>query len=240
MKGKSLFLRSVMTAAMVTSMLTNSMVFGYAADVPVEDGKGTGNTTLTGEVSAVTTIDVTIPVGGINFAIDADGNIASQGIIIQSNTAIPLKVNVLSAQALDAGDETSGLAATTTKAPNLVKVDMYTTNQWNNLTKAETAENIALALKQVDVVTNAEMQKIAGTALTEATTDTLKVATPVQLGGLTAGDDVLAHLESGFGDASECAINLETDSTYTNYGKAWVGNNDITFRYLTTLEFVFE
>ena len=47
---------------------------------------------------------------------------------------------------------------------------------------------------------------------------------------------MLAHLESGYGEASTCAVNIETDTAYTNYGKAWSGEEDITFRYLVTLE----
>lgn len=221
-------------AALITGLMLTSSVTAYASDVTMTDGTGQGNTTVTGTISAVTTMDITIPVGGINFAIDSDGNITSQGIVIQSNTAVPISVEVLSAEALEAGDTSKGLTATTTNAPELVPVNTYTAEQWNNLTRAETLEKIALSIKQVDVVDGS-----ASTSLTEATTDTLKVTTPVQLGSL-AENSKLAHLESGYGSASKIGINLETDSAYTNYGKAWVNENDVTFRYLTTLEFSYD
>lgn len=222
-------------ASLLAGLMLMSQLTVYAADVTVTEGKGTGNTTLTGTVSAVTTMDVTIPVGGINFTIDSDSNISAQGIVITSNTAIPISVSVLDATSLEAGDTTDGLSATTLKAPTLVAADTYTAEQWNNLTKAETVDKIAIALKQVDITA----EGAAGTALTEATSDTLKVTTPVQLGNLEANKS-LAHLESGYGEASKVGINLETSTTYTNYGKAWVNDSDIVFRYLTTLEFTFD
>jgi len=219
---------------MMGLMVVNSSFTVFASDIAVTDGKGQGDTTVTGTVSAITTMDVTVPVGGINFGIDSDGNITSQGVVIESNTAAPLSINVLSVEALEAGDATNGLSATTVKAPELVDISTYTASQWNNLTKAETAAKIALSLKQVDVVDGD-----AGTELTDATTDALKVTTPIQLGNL-ADNNKLAHLESGFGQASKVGVNLETDLAYTNYGKAWVNSSDITFRYMTTLEFAFD
>lgn len=226
--------KKVITGLLAGIMLMSQLTV-YAADVTITDGKGTGNTTLTGTVSAVTTMDVTIPVGGINFTIDSDSNISAQGIVITSNTAIPISVSVLEATSLEAGDTTDGLVATTLAAPTLIAANTYTDEQWNNLTKAETASQIAIALKQVDVTA----EGAAGTALTEATTDAMKVTTPVQLGDLEVNKK-LAHLESGYGEASKVGINLETDTAYTNYGKAWVGDSNIVFRYLTTLEFAFD
>lgn len=228
-----------LSSAMVMAMLATSTVPVLADDVVISDGKGTGETTITGTVSAITSLDVTVPIGGINFAIDTEGQIQSQGIVILSNTAVPLNVSVLSVDALEAGDETEGLAATTTAAPELVKADTYTADEWNNLSKAETEASIALSLKQVDATTEDGVSYEAGTELTEATTDTAKVTTPVELGDLVTSSK-LAHLESGYGEASYCGINLETDTQYTNYGKAWVNADEITFRYLTTLEFSFD
>ena len=230
MKGKK-FLKSL---ALMMAMTMSLGMTVSAAEVTVTDGSGQSSTTVTGTVSTITTIDVTVPIGGVNLAIDEDGNITSQGVVVTSNTAVPLTINVLSVEALEAGDVTNGLAATTIKAPALVPVGTYTADAWNNLNKSQTAEKIAIALKQVDVVDGN-----AGSALSDATTDALKVATPVQLGSL-AENSKLAHLESGYGTASSCAINLETDVAYTNYGKAWANGSDVTFRYLTTLEFVLD
>ncbi|MBR4981959.1 MAG: hypothetical protein IKY94_05315 [Lachnospiraceae bacterium] len=225
----------LMTGLLTGAVIMNSTVPVLADAINVSDGAGQGSTTMSGTVSTVTSIDVTVPIGGINFQIDEDGLLQAQGIVIESNTAVPLTVNMISVESLEAGDSTDGLAATTHKAPTLVKADTYTADEWNNLSKAETEAQIAISLKQVDVTAEGE----AGTELTEATTDELKVSTPVELGDLGT-KKALAHVESGYGEAAKCAINIETDSAYTNYGKAWISADDITFRYLTTLEFAFD
>lgn len=205
------------------------------SNIQIQDGAGTGTTTMNGTVSTITSIDVVVPIGGINFVIDEDGQLQTQGIVIESNTAVPLSVNMVSVTPLEAGDSTEGLAATSHKAPALVLANKYTADEWNNLTKVQTEAEIAISLKQVDVTPEGE----AGTELTEATTDDLKVSTPVELGDLSVKKS-LAHLESGYGTAAKCAINIETSKDFTNYGKAWISADDITFRYLTTLEFAFD
>ena len=198
------------------------------------DSGNSEGVTVTGTISAITSVDVTVPIGGINFGIDEAGNISAQGIVIESNTPAPLSVNIIGVEALEAGDETDGLIATTATAPTLVPVNTYSIEEWNNLSKNDTHAQIALSLKQVDVIDGD-----AATSLSELTTDTLKVVTPIELGNLT-GADRLAHLESGYGTPSVCGINLETDSAFTNYGKAWGNADDVVFRYLTTLEFALD
>lgn len=240
MKRKVNMKRTIATAALAMAMLVTSTVPAFADEIAISDGTGTGETTITGTISPITSMDVTVPIGGINFAIDTEGNIQSQGIVIASDTAVPLNINVLSVEALGAGDETEGLAATTTAAPTLVKADTYTAEEWNNLTKAETAASIALSLKQVDAILSDDgVTYEVGTELTELTTDANKVTTPVQLGDIDSSS-ALAHLESGYGETAYCGVNLETDTQYTNYGKAWINADEITFRYLTTLEFSFD
>ena len=196
-----------------------------------------GNTaefTVTGTISAITTVDVTIPLGGISFGIGEDGEITSQGVVIESNTIAPLTASVLEVEVLEANDSTNGLLTTTHKAPALVPVSTYTEDEWNNLSSSDTASFIALALKQVDVADDE-----AGVELTEATTDTLAITTPVELGNLS-GSDALVHLLSGYGTASQAGINLETDKAFTNYGKNWANADDVVFRYLVTLEFALD
>lgn len=240
MKRKVNIKRTLATGALAMAMLLTSTVPAYADEITITDGTGTGETTITGTISPITSMDVTVPIGGINFAIDTEGNIQSQGIVIASDTAVPLNINVLSVQALDAGDETEGLAATTTAAPSIVTADTYTADEWNNLSKADTAAYIALSLKQVDAVLGDDgVTYEVGTELTDVTTDASKVTTPVQLGDIDTSS-ALAHLESGYGETAYCGINLETDTQYTNYGKAWVNSDEVTFRYLTTLEFSFD
>ena len=100
MKGKK-FLKSL---ALMMAMTMSLGMTVSAAEVTVTDGSGQSSTTVTGTVSPITTIDVTVPIGGVNFAIDEDGNITSQGVVVTSNTAVPLTINVLSVEALEAGD----------------------------------------------------------------------------------------------------------------------------------------
>ena len=188
--------------------------------------------TVTMTVSAdVTTTDVTIPIDGLQIGIDSNGDISSSGMLIESNTSFPVTISVYSVETLSNGDTTNSLDATNAAAPTLVPADKYTVDEWNAMSPIDTRKEIALAIKQVDINGDGTV----GTELTEATTDSLKVTTPVQLGNL-GENKVLAHLESGYGEASTCAVNIETDTAYTNYGKAWSGEEDITFRYLVTLE----
>lgn len=120
-------------------------------------------------------------------------------------------------------------------APALVANSAYTDKEWDNMTVAQTKAEIAIAIKQVDVENGA-----AGEALTEATVDALKVATPVELGVLSGSGDLIAHLESAYSAETSCALNLEKSRDYTDYGKAWIGADDVVFRYATVLEFVFD
>lgn len=179
----------------------------------------------------VTTTDVTIPIEGLQIGIDSNGDISSPGMVIESNTSFPVKISVDSVEVLGAGDTTNSLSATNVIAPTLVAADKYTVDEWNAMNPVDTRKEIAIAIKQVDMNDDGT----AGTELTEATTDSLKVTTPVELGNLSE-NTVLAHLESGYGTASTCGVNIVTDTAYTNYGKAWSGDEDIVFRYIVTLE----
>lgn len=193
---------------------------------------GQQSTTMTGSVEVdITTLDVTMSLGGLTFAVDAEGNLTSQGAVIKSNTNMPLNIDVVGVKRLKALDTTDGLEATNFDSPMLVPVDTYTAEEWNNLDRINTKKYMAVALKQVDVD-----GENAGTELTTATTDPNKVTTPVELGNLDANTR-LAHLESGYTGETACAINLETDPAYTNYGKTWIGAKDLNMRYLITFEF---
>ena len=208
---------------------TNTTLTVYELDI--DKTLGTKTLAVTGSVdNRVLTLDVSIPVGGISFAIDGDGNLTSQGIVIKSNTVVPLGVKVLSVSREDSGI-TSNTVATTLKAPELIPADRYTLEEWNNLGEYTTKNYMALAIKQVDVVGD-----IASASLTEATTDKNKVTTPVQLGNISANDK-LAHILSASESEQSVGINIETDSAYTRYGKEWFNSGDMIFRYNINLEF---
>lgn len=199
-----------------------------------EDSLGTGTFTISGTAPditslSVTTLDVTIPVTGVQFEIDGDGNLTSSGMVIESNTSVPLNIDVIRVDRLDAGDETNGLSATTVKSPALVKSTAYDDSGWNNLTVEETNSIMALALKQVDVVDG-----VASESLTDATTDSLKVTTAVELGDL-ASNYRLAHIQSGFDAPAYVGINI--DKSLTKCGKQWFSTNGVNFRYNVTVEF---
>lgn len=234
--------RNLIGGAMAAVTLASSVMPAFAAgNVTMgQDNKGNGDTTVTGTVSPINTMDVTVDITGISFFVDTNAEeeadrLTSQGTVIKSNTPIALDVNVLSASQLDAGDTTGGLAATTMAAPALVANSAYTDKEWDNMTVAQTKAEIAIAIKQVDVENGA-----AGEALTEATVDALKVATPVELGVLSGSGNLIAHLESAYSEETSCALNLEKSRDYTDYGKAWIGADDVVFRYATVLEFVFD
>ncbi len=235
--------KALMGATMSAAMIASSVMPAFAAGnvtMNGETGNGNGDTTVTGTVSPINTMDVTVDITGISFFVDtnaenAEDRLTSQGTVIKSNTPIALDVNVLSATQLGEGDVTGGLAATTMAAPALVANDAYTDYQWDNMTVAQTKAEIAIAIKQVDVENGA-----AGEALTEATTDALKVSAPVQLGVLSGSGDLIAHLESAYSAETSCALNLEKSREFTDYGKAWIGADDVVFRYATVLEFLFD
>lgn len=237
------FKRNLLGGAMAAVTLASSVMPAFAAGnvtMNQDTNNGNGDTTVTGTVSPINTMDVTVDITGISFFVDTNAEekadrLTSQGTVIKSNTPIALDVNVLSASQLGEGDTTGGLAATTMAAPALVANDKYTDYKWDNMTVAETKAEIAIAIKQVDVESGA-----AGEALTDATTDALKVATPVQLGVLSGNGDLIAHLESAYSAETSCALNLEKSRDYTDYGKAWIGADDVVFRYATVLEFVFD
>lgn len=202
---------------------------------PVEETSETvGIYVIAGVTEKITTLDVTVPLGGINFHIDSEGQMTSQGIVITSNTNAPLNVSVLEVKALGIGDSTNGLEVTNSRAPKLVPVSTYTTEEWNNLSKEDTPDKMALAIRQVDVISGETMDN-----LTEKTTDDKKVTEPVELGDLSE-ESLLAHLESASDGSKICGINLEKSSKYTNFGKTWVGTENALFRYLVTLEFSLE
>ena len=223
-------------------MVANSTVPVFADELSVTDGSGQSSTTVTGSISAITTMDVTVPVGGINFAIDSDSQITAQGIVIESNTAVPLTVNIIGIEALDAGDTTNGLTATTMDAPGLVNADFHTEERWDNLSRNFTFANIALALKQVDVIDNGDGTYSASTEITNNTTDIMKRTRPVELADTRYTNEyrMVAHMKSGYTETTRIGINLETDTKYTNYGKAWVSDQDIVFRYNMTMEFAYD
>lgn len=199
-----------------------------------DDSLGLGTFTVSGNAPditslSITTLDVTIPVSGVQFVINGDGEISSQGMVITSNTSAPVNIDVIRVDRLDEGDTTNDLEATTVKSPALVKANTYDESGWNNLTVEETNGIMALALKQVDIIDG-----VASDSLTDATTDSLKVTTPVELGDL-ASNYRLAHIQSGFSGPVSVGINI--DKNFTKYGKQWFSTKGVNFRYLVTVEF---
>ena len=214
--------------ALVTATTLFSSQFSLTALAAIVEN----TTSINGTVSPIGQLDVTVPIGGISFAIDSNGDITGQGMVIKSDTVMPLDIKVLEVTGKSAGDTTNGLGATTVDAPTLVPSSKYTYDQWDNLGITDTASYIAIALKQVDV----NDDKTAGTELTAATVDDNKVEFPVELGNLKINNN-LSHIMSASEESQYCAVNIETNRSYTNYGKAWSGDTNTVIRYDVTLEF---
>jgi len=103
------------------------------------------NMQIIGLVESITTLDVDVPLS-INFVIDAERNfIKPNDLKIVSNCPAPLKVLIYEVDKK-------------TDAPNIVKENTYTDSEWNNLSRKQTSENIALSLNNINLsTTNVEL-----------------------------------------------------------------------------------
>lgn len=94
----------------------------------------TSSTTITGTIQSVTTLDITIPLDGISFVIDEDRNFIANTTEIENNSAFPVEIYLASISGQD-GTE-----------PEIVEDDKYTEAEWNNLSKIDTLQYLALSI----------------------------------------------------------------------------------------------
>lgn len=176
---------------------------------PVVDGTVAGNMSIYGTVEPIIMIDVTIPVTGLQFTINADRTITWEDIEITSNSPSPLVVAVISAgEAVLTADETG--IYNIDGAPALVADDTF--SDWNNLSKVETKANIAISVN--------------GENISTASSDT-----PVEICLIESayGEDAAGNYQANPKTADVVGSAL--------YGKGWDNAGDLMFKYDTILEF---
>ena len=187
----------------------NSGNSGNTGLSPVVDGTVAGNMSIYGTVETIIMIDVTIPVTGLQFTINADRTIDWVDIEITSNSPSPLVVAVISAgEAVLTADETG--IYNIDGAPALVADDTF--SDWNNLSKVETKANIAISVNGENICT--------------ASSDT-----PVEICLIESayGEDAAGNYQANPKTADVVGSAL--------YGKGWDNTGDLMFKYDTILEF---
>jgi len=197
---------ALMAVMAIASMTTTA----YAADTTLQaDGTAQGDMEIVGTIEALTMIDVTMPVNGLQFVIKADRTIEWVDAEIINNSAAPLNVSMISAgeAVLSAEEEAAGYNAS--GCPELVADDKF--DDWDNLGKADTKGNIAISVN--------------GENISDVAT------TPVELGSLASAFGV-----DGEGNYQAVPTTLDvTGSAF--YGKAWDNTSDLLIKYDTVLEF---
>lgn len=93
---------------------------------------------MTGSVSPITTLDITLPLNGLYFAIDEDRNFQAQTSAIRNDSNCPIDVYVLN-------------ISKTSSEPDIVPKDTYTEKEWNNLSKKETLSNIGIVINNKEL-----------------------------------------------------------------------------------------
>ena len=199
---------SNVTLRLVDSSSTGSGGTG-GSGLPVENGKGDGNMAVYGNVEPIIMIDITVPVTGIQFTINADRTIRKIDAEIVSNSPSPIVVYVVSAGVASLSAEEASVY-NIGGAPALVADDTF--EDWNNLTKAETKANIAISINGHNISTASE-------------------GTPIEICQI---DSAYGEDASGNFQANTQRVAL-TESIL--YGKGWDNSADLAFKYDTVLEF---
>lgn len=239
MKSKFLNVRVgalALAAAMAVPMAQPVNCFAAEA---VDTALGEKQTYIVGTVDASElTLDITAPLTGFQYHIDKDGNLTSQGMLIKSNTIVPINVAVSGITGVAAQTDIEG-KVTNIPAPEIVSKDAF--NDWNKLTYRECLENIALAIHKVDVIEDGEGNKIAGSTYT-GTEDN----TPLELysvKNLPDGTGInITSIDSAFGveEGTFAALDICNDGIHTMYGKTYLGNGEYVSAHLTDLLYSYE
>ena len=108
----------------------------YTGDSLVENG---ANMVISGTVSPVTTLDITIPLQVIELNIGEDRTMEFADKEIINNSHFPIDVYILNVEGED-GTE-----------PEFVPEDTYTEYEWNNLSKSETLSSISVSMNDNDL-----------------------------------------------------------------------------------------
>ena len=93
---------------------------------------------VTGKVSPVTTIDISIPLNSLSFRIDEERNITAQTTQIINNSQYPLDMYILNVEPID-------------DAPAIIPKNTYTEREWNNLSVLDTLRFIAISINDFEL-----------------------------------------------------------------------------------------
>ena len=222
-----------LAAAMTVPTMVQPMNV-FAADAE-NTALGSKQTYIVGTIDAnELELDVTVPLGGIQFNIDSEGVMTSQGMVIKSNTIAPLTVTILDVTGQAEQTDIDG-TITNFPAPRLVDKDTYV--DWDNLDYQTSMSEISIALHKVDVADGENGDKIAGSSYTgSGSNDAVALDT---IKDLESGAGVeITNLESAFGtEGTYAAIDIANDGVNTKYGKTWLGNGQYKVGYALDLEF---
>lgn len=89
--------------------------------------------TMTGIVSPITTIDISIPLDSLSFTIDENRNLTAETTQIINNSQYPLDMYILSIESIN-------------DAPSIIAKDTYTEKEWNNLSAIDTLKYISISV----------------------------------------------------------------------------------------------
>lgn len=110
---------------------TNPNDYNYITEISNNSDNST-SIEIIGLVEPITTLNVIVPLN-INFTIDANRKFIASDAKIISNCPAPLRVSILNVE--------KGY-----NAPNLIHEDDFTEHDWNNLSRQQASQNIALSL----------------------------------------------------------------------------------------------
>lgn len=93
---------------------------------------------VSGEISPVTTLDVSIPVSGGSFYIDEKRNVSSRPLSVQNNSNAPVSVYLIDTEK-------------NSTEPDLIPIDTYTDTEWANLSEEDTLNYLGMAINGKDI-----------------------------------------------------------------------------------------
>lgn len=95
--------------------------------------------TITGTVQPITTMDITLELDGISFAIDSDRNFTGQSGRIINSSSFPIDVYLMN------------IEGKTGIEPAIVENDKYTEKEWNNLSVRDTLSYMAISINELNL-----------------------------------------------------------------------------------------
>lgn len=140
-------MKKLLSIIMAIAMMFSMATVAFADEVTLQEDKtGQGNIEVVGTVEPITTLNVDVPLT-VNFTIKADRTIEWAPAAVTSNCPAPLDVTMLSTTPAELTPEEIGLGYV--DAPTLVADEAFA--DWDNLTKAQTRDNIAISINSMNL-----------------------------------------------------------------------------------------